>query len=169
MEQGLDETLCAKYPRIFKDRHASMQVTCMCWGFEVGDGWYQILDSLCANIQHHIDWSHKNHEWALKWNAEHPDKQRPVRDPVPQVIAVQVKEKFGGLRFYYDGGDDQIHGMVQMAESWAIHTCEECGAPGYTRYGGWHRTLCDHHAEAAGYTVDENERRREMKENGLEE
>jgi hypothetical protein len=168
MKQELDEALCAKYPKIFKDRHGSMMETLMCWGFDVGDGWYQVLDSLCANIQHHIDWSHKNHEWDLKWNAEHPDEQRPVRDPVPQVVAVQVKEKFGGLRFYYDGGDDQVYGMVRMAESWAAHTCEQCGAPGRMRGHGWYYTACDLHTREEDL-VDEEERRQEMKENGLEE
>jgi hypothetical protein len=127
-----------------------MKETLMCWGFECGDGWYQILDSLCANIQHHIDWQNKNHE------------KHPV---VEQVIAVQIKEKFGGLRFYYDGGDEKIQGMVRMAESWAAHTCEECGAPGKMRNGGWIRTLCDHH-EAEH---QEHLRTREMKLSGFEE
>ncbi len=127
MKQELDEQLCKKYPLIFKNRHGDMRETLMCWGFECGDGWYQILDSLCGNIQHHIDWKAKQ--------GHH----------VPQVVAVQVKEKFGGLRFYYDGGDEQIYGMVRMAESWAANTCEECGQPGTMRTGGWIRTLCDTH------------------------
>jgi hypothetical protein len=132
MRKELDEQLCKKYPLIFKNRHGDMKETLMCWGFECGDGWYQVLDSLCANIQHHIDWQNKNHE------------KHPV---VEQVVAVQVKEKFGGLRFYYDGGDEKIQGMVRMAESWAANTCETCGAPGKMRNGGWVRTLCDTHEE----------------------
>lgn len=147
MKKELDEALCAKYPKIFKDRYGDMRETCMCWGFDCGDGWYQVLDSLCANIQHHIDWSHKNHEWDLKWNKEHPEDQRSVREIIPQVVATQVKEKFGGLRFYYNGGDDAIDGMVRMAESWAGHTCEICGNPGKSNNEGWISTLCDKHRE----------------------
>ena len=147
MKKELDEALCAKYPKIFKDRHGDMKETLMCWGFECGDGWYQVLDSLCGNIQNHIDWSHKNHEWDLKWNAEHANEQRTVREIVEQVVAVQVKEKFGGLRFYYEGGNEQVYGMVRMAESWAAVTCETCGAPGKSRSGGWIRTLCDKHED----------------------
>lgn len=147
MREELDSQLCAKYPLIFADRNAPMTQTCMCWGFSHDDGWYQIIDSLCGNIQRHIDWSHKNHDWDVKWNADHPDEPREVRQPVPQVVAVQVKEKFGGLRFYYEGGDQQIYGMVRMAESWASVTCEECGQPGKFRHGGWMRTLCDLHEE----------------------
>jgi hypothetical protein len=96
-------------------------------GFACGEGWWPILEELCSNIQRHIDWKNKESE------------------VVPQVIVAQIKEKFGGLRFYYDGGDERIRGMVQMAESWADAICETCGAPGQRRNGGWIKTLCDHH------------------------
>jgi len=159
VRQELDELLCKKYPKIFRDRFAPMTETCMCWGFECGNGWYQILDSLCGNIQSHIDWSQKNHDWDVKYNtmvskamagditdleeyykgylnAEERMEEtleqglKEVRPVIPQVVASQVKEKFGGLRFYYTGGDDTIDGMVRMAESWAYNTCESCGQPG---------------------------------------
>ncbi len=135
MREELDEQLCKKYPLIFKNRHGDMRETLMCFGFEHGDGWYQILDSLCGNIQSYIDWKNRSAAAGYKdWKE------------VPQVVAVQVKEKFGGLRFYYDGGDEHISGMVRMAESWASVTCEECGNPGTIRSGGWIRALCDIHA-----------------------
>jgi hypothetical protein len=107
MRDDLDRQLCEKYPKIFAKRHASMMETAMCWGFEHGDGWYQIIDSLCNNIQHHIDYNNKNFEKGYTQYKQ-----------VPQVVATQVKEKFGTLRFYYDGGDDYIDGLVSMAESW---------------------------------------------------
>jgi len=129
MKQELDEALCAKYPKIFCDRHGNMKETAMCWGFECGDGWYNIIDQLCNNIQHHIDWSHKNKD----------------KESVPQVVAEQVKEKFGTLRFYYQGGDDEISGMVRMAESMSGVTCEKCGSPGSTGGRGWISTLCSIH------------------------
>ena len=109
-------------------------------GFCVSEGWWPVLANLCANIQHHIDWQNKNHE------------KHPV---VPQVVVGQIKEKFGGLRFYYSGGDGEISGMVRMAEAWANNTCETCGAPGKRREGGWIKTLCDTH---------EAERQQRMKE-----
>lgn len=147
MRDELDHMLCERYPKIFADRHTSMMETAMCWGFEHGDGWYQIIDSLCANIQNHIDWSHKNHAWDLKWNEEHPDDLREVREPIAQVVATQVKEKFGTLRFYYRGGDDYIDGLVSMAESWSAVSCEECGAPGTQNSQGWIKTLCETHRQ----------------------
>ncbi len=147
MREELDKQLCEKYPKIFADRHKPMTETAMCWGFEVGDGWYPIIDSLCKQIQHHIDWSHKSNHWDKEWNAENPDQKRKVTKPVKQVIAVQVKEKFGGLRFYYDGGDAEISGMVRMAESWAANTCETCGNQGKLRGGNWLYTACDEHTK----------------------
>ena len=126
------------YPKMFADRYG---------GFAVGAGWYPILEALCANIQSHIDWRNRESE------------------TVPQVVVEQIKEKFGGLRFYYQGGDEQVHGMVRMAEAWAANCCEECGAPGKSRNGGWIRTLCDQH-EAEH---QERLRTREMKSSGFEE
>jgi len=145
MREELDKLLCAKYPEIFADRDKSMQETAMCWGFEHGDGWFEIINQLCANIQHHIDWSKKNHDWDIAYNEKHLDEQRTVREVVSQVVAVQIKEKFGTLRFYYDGGDEAVDGMVRMAESMSAVTCETCGSPGVQRGGGWIRTLCDTH------------------------
>lgn len=113
-----------QYPKIFEGQYG---------GFSCGPGWYPILEKLCANIQSHIDWKNEQFE---KYGRE---------AAVLQVVAVQIKEKFGGLRFYYNGGDDNVRGMVRMAEAWADSSCEDCGAPGQRRNGGWIRTLCDAH------------------------
>lgn len=110
-------------------------------GFVIGPGWWPIVKSLCRQIQHHIDWSNGTRERLLQNNPMNVK----IPDAVEQVTVDQIKEKFGGLRFYYTGGDNKIDGMVRMAESWAAHSCEECGAPGRPRRGGWIRTLCDEH------------------------
>jgi hypothetical protein len=127
-----------RFPLMFANKYG---------GFAVGAGWYSIIESLCSNIQQHIDWKEKQN------------------NPIPQVVVEQIKEKFGGLRFYYQGGDEQIHGMVRMAEAWAGRSCEECGAPGERRGGGWIRTLCNMHEDQR----QENLRIREMKISGFEE
>ena len=117
------------YPKMFATPYG---------GFAVSQGWWPILENLCANIQHHIDWQQKTADQCAKLN-------KPVPEVAPQVAVAQIKEKFGGLRFYYDGGDDYIRGLVSMAEAWAGVACEECGAIGKRRDGGWIRTLCDVH------------------------
>jgi hypothetical protein len=127
-----------RFPKMFSSPYG---------GFAVGAGWYPILEKLCDNIQNHVDW--KNRETLV----------------VPQVVVAQIKEKFGGLRFYYDGGDDYIRGLVSMAESWADRACETCGGAGKKRNGGWIRTLCDLHEEE----LQERKRTQEMKVSGLEE
>lgn len=56
---------------------------------------------------------------------------------------VQVKEKFGGLRFYVDGYTDPIRNRIAKAENDSFAICEQCGAPGGPRGGGWVKTLCE--------------------------
>lgn len=68
MKQELDKLLCEKYPKMMVNRHKNMQETCMCWGFECGDGWFNILNQLMGNIQHHIDWKEKQRAGAVKYN-----------------------------------------------------------------------------------------------------
>jgi hypothetical protein len=112
-----------KYPKMFSKPYG---------GFAVGEGWWPIIESLCDNIQSYTDW----------WN-----KNRETRPVVEQVVVAQIKEKFGGLRFYYDGGDDKIQGMVRMAESWADAVCEDCGTPATKKTTGWIRNVCNKHFE----------------------
>ena len=68
MKQELDKLLCEKYPKMMVNRNKNMQETCMCWGFECGDGWFNILNQLMGNIQHHIDWKEKQRAGAIKYN-----------------------------------------------------------------------------------------------------
>jgi len=57
--------------------------------------------------------------------------------------AAQVKEKFGGLRFYMTCGTDEIYDLISEAETLSCKTCEECGKPGEERATGWIHTLCN--------------------------
>ena len=136
MKRELDEYLCKVYPKMMVNRNKPMTETCMCWGFECGDGWFPLINQLMSNIQHHLDWKNKDSE------------------VVPQVVLEQVKEKFGTLRFYYRGGDDYISGLVSMAESMSAITCETCGKPGTRTRGSWIKTACKEHG---GIDFDDSE------------
>lgn len=81
----------------------------------VGKGWVPILDRLARRLI------------ALGWDRR----------------VAQIKEKFGGLRFYSDSLTSEMHEAVREAEAESFRTCEDCGAPGEHRGGGWIRTLCD--------------------------
>lgn len=129
MKEDLDKALCEKYPKIFKNRDGSVMETCMAWGFECGDGWFDIIDILCHEIQNHVDWKSK-------------DLSEEDRESL-QVVAEQVKEKFGTLRFYFSGGDETTEGMISMAESMSHRLCEDCGCPGEQTKTRWIRTLCE--------------------------
>jgi hypothetical protein len=149
IEQQTDNAtrLAEKYPLMFTNP----------WnGVDVPDGWYDIVDNLCAIIQNHIDGVARNREWTIRWN-ENPvspgqDDIRPVPELVPQVSVIQIKEKFGTLRFYYENHNDFVDGLVSMATAMTAITCETCGHPGRLRSTNrrWIRTLCDtHDAESA--------------------
>lgn len=135
MKEELDKKLCETYSKIFKMRNASAQETCMCWGFEHGDGWYDIIDAACKNIQNHVNWKRKTDPFSSMTDEEF--------DEIHQPIAAQVKEKFGGLRFYVDNADEYTNGVIALAESLSYRTCEQCGNKGIMRKGGWIKTLCD--------------------------
>jgi hypothetical protein len=68
----------------------------------------------------------------------------------PEYKVRQVKEKFGGLRFYADFSDMDaprrtcVAWLVNWAEYVSYRTCEACGEPGsqYRSRYGWYRTAC---------------------------
>ena len=97
------------------------------FGFECGDGWYMLLKELMECI-----------EWRCN-----PENRFPRTERIPFQIN-QIKEKFGGLRFYCSGGDDVIHGMINLAESMSYQICENCGSTkNVTQTKGWITTLCE--------------------------
>lgn len=113
-------------------------------GFAIAEGWYPIIESLVSEIDHHTEWRRKMRARDLK-KIRAGETDVRITPKVNWITVEQIKEKFGGLRFYYSGGDDEISGMVTMAERWASHTCETCGNLGERRSGGWIRTLCNEH------------------------
>lgn len=93
---------------------------------ECGSGWYQILENLSQEIEAIL-----------------------VKDPSLGPVKVgQIKEKFGGLRYYLDeGGSPEIYKAIEKAEKLSEYTCEVCGEPGKSRQGGWIKVLCNAHHE----------------------
>lgn len=110
-------------------------------GFACGKGWWPLLEQLCSTIQSHID--HKSKHGT----------------DCSQVVIEQIKEKFGSLRFYYQGGDDYISGAVSLAENLTDKLCEECGGLGQRRGGGWVRTLCDAHEQERNIQIETQARK----------
>ena len=161
MTPELEQHIIEKYPLIFSQRCE----------MSISDGWFDIIDMLCNNIQHRIDNIAMRRKYAIEWNEDVNDpeyvwtkfgerREREVPELVEQVVATQIKEKFGTLRFYYNGGDEFIRGLDAMAASMTSRICEECGSPGTsrsTKKQRWVRVLCEKHAEEQGYIEDEEE------------
>ena len=109
MRPDLDDLLCQRYPDIFRDRHASPEQTGMCWGFCCGEGWFDIINDLCAEIT-----------------------ARVATGEMPPVVATQVKSKTGYLRFYIKNrvANPQACALIDEAQLRSEFTCEECGGFG---------------------------------------
>ncbi|MGF6511313.1 hypothetical protein [Paraburkholderia sp. 32] len=130
MRPELDAKLRANYPLIFTaepiadpddpDLPATPSPFAS-WGFECGDGWYDLVDTLCAALQ--IE----------------------TKNGAPQVLALQVKEKLGGLRFHARGQNEVHEGMIGLAEMLSVRLCEVCGNRGSILRDGGIRTRCAEH------------------------
>lgn len=154
MNEENTKKLVKEYPTLYRDVGGDPRETCMTWGFECGDGWYNIVDSLSAVITNHEENSERFKEdmsLRARYNRLiqnlrimmlkrfHPEFFKSER-----VKAVQVKEKFGSLRYYMGGHDDYVAGAVAMAEAISAVSCEKCGRPGRINDDGmWMQCLCD--------------------------
>lgn len=90
--------------------------------FECGDGWFKLLWEMSEKLA------------ALKQD---------------EIVAAQIKEKYGTLRAYFDfgfyveGKYSEARDIINQYEWASSEICEDCGAAGRERDGGWVRTLCD--------------------------
>jgi hypothetical protein len=92
-------------------------------GVQVLDGWCNLIDKLCTVIEHR-NYNGRSGVEATEFRVE------------------QVKEKFGGLRFYVSGADDFINGAIELAEDLSFTICEVCGNPGEANEEGWIKVRC---------------------------
>ena len=106
--------LVKHFPNLYRDYGGDPMKTFMCFGFECGDGWFDLIKELSEKLE-------------------------PMG-----VVAMQVKEKFGGLRFYVNHATDAAWDLIEEAEAKSETICEECGGqPAKPCGGGWVKTLCE--------------------------
>jgi hypothetical protein len=139
MTKELELKLVEKYPNILCEYGGDMKKTCMHFGMECGDGWYDLLDELLAKLNYISNVSGV------------------------QVVADQIKEKFGTLRFYYStvAKNDLdlnvivckiIDDIVDRAEKCSGYVCEKTGKTGVLcSRGGWLKTVSKDEADKEGY------------------
>lgn len=114
-----------RFPRVFKGAQLP-------WGLECGPGWDELLVDLLAQLDAIL--------------AKHPTLRFRL---------VQIKEKFGSLRFYVsfdEGTEDDIaqkdlvkvvFAAIQDAQKKSARTCERCGTPSVIReIGSVATTVC---------------------------
>lgn len=118
MNKELEKKLIDRFPAFFRDMYGDPRHTCMAWGCDTGDGWFQILWDACEKI-----------EKALK--------------PGELFVFDQIKEKFATFRLYYTTTNNTVDVIISEAEALSGKTCELCGKEGSIRGGGWLVTRCD--------------------------
>jgi hypothetical protein len=136
MTKEKQELLYNEFKEFFDPEEGGERYPLPMFGVECGDGWFQPLKSLLKFIKNHIEWRRDS------------AKRNGSPDPYPVPFKVhQIKEKFGGLRFYTNYGDDAIFAAIDMAEAWCWHTCEDCGSnqevtTDVSKTSSWIMTLC---------------------------
>ena len=105
MRDELEQKLVAEFPSFFRGYRGDPRVTCMAWGCDHGDGWFDLLRDACLKIKIHCD----------------------LR-PELSFSFTQIKEKFGQLRIYTSAADETIHHIVRQVEDESADVCEICGS-----------------------------------------
>jgi hypothetical protein len=131
MTHDKEEYLFTTYAPLFEPEEIrnDCRTSCMAWGFEVGDGWYPLIEDMLKSLM------------AVNTEGNY----------VVQIR--QIKEKFGGLRVYWDCTSDiteadykRLNDIVDKAEELAEQTCEVCGAEGKNDSPtSWMSTRCALH------------------------
>lgn len=139
MNKELEIELVKKYPKILQDYKGDPMKTCMAWGMEFDDGWKDLIDKCLHKLQYFCDLV--------------SSKGEPM-----QVVAAQLKEKYGTLSFYFNGEGgkredwDIIDDIITQTERRSAQVCEVSGEYGELCHrGGWYKTLCYEEARKLGY------------------
>jgi hypothetical protein len=133
MKKEYEKDLLKKYPWLKKTATGtSMNL----FGMECGDGWYYLLDDLCFELDR-----------IFTGNPE----------LLEGFYVAQIKEKFGGLRFYVSFGTDEMDAVIDRFEEKSFKVCEDCGKKGkLVKVKGWYRTQCPKCHKA--WKIEENKR-----------
>lgn len=113
MNNELQQKLADEFPEFFAEPPKRMMKM---GGVECGDGWFNLIRDLCQKIK-----------------AENPPKEFKVS---------QIKEKFGGLRFYVNWSTDRINSLIDEAEHASYNVCVECGSQYSINVDHW-RSKCE--------------------------
>jgi hypothetical protein len=109
------------WPQVYGSVYPPSTTSFLAEGFQCGPGWYPLIERLSADIAAILD-----------------------EMPLAAFRVLQVKQKFGGLRFRVTGSNERILNRIATARVEAAHTCERCGRPSRIRsVDMWLTTICD--------------------------
>ena len=112
-----EQELVKAFPQIFVDYGGDPMKTCLAFGIECLDGWYDLIYKLCKDIM--------------------------ATNPPEDFKAEQVKSKYASLRFYVSGSTEEIYELIDKAEAESYNTCEYCGSREDVQLtGSWVTSLC---------------------------
>ena len=169
--------MAKRYPDIFRDTDKGPMHSLMCFGCDCGDGWFKLIDDLCAYItqlreQRQLIFVKKE----LRVESPSGYDNNILEVPSPKAVFDQVKEKFGTLRVYFHvesepletvkGGDridladynkvvhqfdKAVYSATNYVEFLSSRTCEKTGNPGklHSKWG-WVKTLSPEEAAKDG-------------------
>lgn len=125
-KEEFEKKLVERFPNLYRDMYGDRGTTCLSFGLECGNGWHQLI-------------------WNLSEKIEEVLLTLPESERINFKVA-QVKEKFGGGRFYIDGINEKISSLIREFEVNTFKTCEECGETGIKRVKGmWIYVSCENH------------------------
>jgi len=150
MKKELQDKLFKEFPLLYGDKDKPMTQTCMCWGIDCYDGWFDLLYELSSKLEPLIqklidDEPDMSCTWCGKKKSEHDDNDCHGPNGYEPFYprASQVKEKFGTLSFYMTCATDEMWDLIHEAEGKSGTICEKCGKPGKTVAPcGWYFTFC---------------------------
>ncbi len=152
MNKENTEKIFNDFPEFFDNRKKGLMLSLMGFGFGCSDGWYDLIYNLCKDIKTWFINNESNHLTGEDDEGKYIlERKKGIQ---PQFQVQQVKEKFGGLRFYIGSAPQAVHDMIHKAEAESYYICERCGLDvrdyddkEYHSYYrdklGWVRTLCD--------------------------
>ncbi len=121
MNKENTEKLFNDFPELYRQHTLTIYESCMPWGFECTDMWFDIIYRLSKRITDYCK-----------------EKNMPV------IEAEQVKEKFGSLSFYVNKADAEVYRFINESEKETEKICAKCGSKeNISSTSGWITYLCE--------------------------
>jgi hypothetical protein len=131
MKKELEDKLMKEFPWMearsnWTGKKLGFGVPCEC-----DDGWYNLIHDLCKKID---------------------DYYKLRKRSIKRMRILQIKEKFGMMRFYAGNYIEGVQDIIDEHEENSCNICEICGKKGELMSNNfWIKTLCVNHSNELGY------------------